>query len=197
MATNREIFFNAVFVEPPKICGKKLKPYSLAHDYFLRYLKNPLVVGGETSDEDLLNAIFVCSLSYRQLKRFLNYPKRFMAMLWFLRWRIKDLEIARKSFRLYIGEYFEIPDHFTPYAPVSPDAALFATEAKEKGKPYAAPWQYHLVHTLCFCYGCSLDEAWNTPVTTARCYHDVWSESTGLDNSLVSEFQEASARGEI
>lgn len=183
MPSNKEIFFKAVFLEPPRICGKRLLPFSLAHTYFLSYLKNPYIVGGQVTDDDLLSAIFICSLTYSEIKKYLNYPRWFAFSVWVLKWKFRKLDIAHESFRTYLSEYFDVPDHFVPV----PNADEEQPPVKEDERTsYSAPWQYHLVHILCREYRFTLDEAWNTGITVARCYYDVWSESTGFDNSLVS-----------
>lgn len=184
MLSNREIFFKAVFLGPPLLCGKRLRPFSIAHEYFLKRLKSPYVVGGECAKDDLLLAIHVCSLTYGELKSALNDGKHSVSKLWCLLWSLRSLETAEESFRLYLMEHYDVPDHFEKVENLPSDISSLAPETAKK-ESYAAPFEYHLVHVLCSQYNCTLDEAWNMPLTTARCYYDVWSESTGYDDSLV------------
>jgi hypothetical protein len=182
MPSNREIFFKAVFVEPPQICGRKLLPYSLAQDYFLRNIGNPYVVGGQLNEEALLVAIFVCSLTYKQIRKYVYDPHWFRAGLWFLKWKFRKLSIASESFQAYFQEYNDIPEHFD-HVP-SDDEENMPVKADDRSE-YGGPWQYHLVHILCREYGLSIDDAWDTGITTARCYYDIWAESTGMDDTIV------------
>jgi hypothetical protein len=182
MPTNKDIFFKAIFLEPPRICGKRLMPFSVAHDYFLSHLGNPYMVGGKVTSEHLLNAILVCSMTYKEIKAHLNNPSRIKAWLWFLNWRFRNLDIAHESFMVYLSEHYDVPDHFEPYDVSDFDDFAKPPEAPQK---YGGPYQYHLVHIMCREYGLSLDDAWNTGLTTARCYYDIWSESTGYDNTIV------------
>ena len=180
MPSNKDIFFKAVFLEPPRICGKRLHPFSLAHEYFLKHLNNPIIVGGSITDDDLLTAIFVCSLTFKELREYFNQPSTFKVGLWFLRWRYRNLAIAHESFAVYLSEYYDVPDHFKPEPKEGEELPV-----KEERAGYGCPYQYHLMHILCREYSMSIDEAWNTSLTTARCYYDVWSESTGFDDSCV------------
>jgi len=184
---NRDTFFKAVFVEPPRICGKRLRPFSLAHEYFLEHTGNSALCRGAIDADSLLTAIFVCSLTYSELKRHINSPRMFRLGLWYLKWRFRNLDIAAESFLSYVDEYIDVPDHWS----------------EDREDSYSAPWQWHMVTVLCDRFNCTLNEAWDTPVSFARCAYDTFNESKG-DKSIVSDHQElciaaanAAARGEI
>ena len=179
---NRDIFFKASFIEPPQICGRQLRPFSLCHEYFLSSLGNPYLVGGQPSDNDLLTAILVCSKTYQQCRRFLYKPTNFLTALWVLRWKRHGLEIAHESFEQYKSDYFDVPEH----------------THKNEGVPdkYKAPWQYHCVRILCAIYNYTTDEAWNLPINLARCYADAWAESRGDDSLIASLTPEEAVENE-
>ena len=186
MATNEEIFFKAAFIEPPRICGRRLLPFSIAHDYLLRYYKSPYIVGGSVDDDCLLDAIYYCSLTYRELRRHIANPSWVKAGAWRLCWLYRNLNFAHDQFLSYFEEYYEVPDHFDHVEDELPAeiGESIPAESKSKKGTYAAPWHYHLAHILRSQYHCTKDEAWNTSITEARCVYDVWAESTG-DDSLV------------
>lgn len=175
MAENREIFFKASFIRPPKICNRQLQPFSLCHEYFLSYIGNPYLVGGKVTTDDLLSAILVCSKTYNELKTHLYYPVSFLNRLWFLRWKYRNLDIAHESFKTYMDDYFDTPDHFRK---MSDDVEI--------PDRYKAPWEYHAVRVLCEVYNMTVDEAWNTSINLARCYYDTWAESNG-DDSIIGD----------
>jgi hypothetical protein len=173
---NKDIFFKAIFLRPPLICGKQLRPFSLAHEYFLEYVQNPYLVGGKTSKEKLLEAILVCSMTYSEIAEYICKPKVLNVAIWALRWRMHNLKVAGESFLVYLDDYFDTPEHWI--------------KENSSGEGYASPWQYHIVRILCDKYNCTLDDAWNMPVNLARCYYDVHCESGG-DESIISDHQQS------
>ena len=177
MKMGSEVWFQELFVKPPRICGQQLKPYSVHHSFLLRNLGNPLIVGGEVTDNDLLSAILICSLSHEASQDLIYNPKSIRWGWWLFYWSLKDLTIARESFIQYVSEYLTVPEHWKK-------------ETGSDGDEIAAPFEMHLVLALCSKYNCSLSEAWNFPLALARCYYDVWAENEG-DTTIVSERQYA------
>jgi hypothetical protein len=168
---NNDVWFQALFLQPPAICGVKLKPFSLGHEFILRYLGNPYIVGGEVSKVDLLAAILICSKTFEDCRSDLIYnPKPFRWALWSLWCRCCNLKREEAEFIQYVSDSFLVPEHFNK-------------DSDHHGS-FAAPWEMHAVHILCKEYRCSLNQAWDMPVNLARCYYDVWGESKG-DNSIV------------
>lgn len=172
---SREVWLQSLFLNPPRICGRNLKPFSLYHEFLLKNLKSPLICGGEYSSEDLLSAILICSLDFKECKQRLFYkPSSFRWGLWILRWKYRNLNTAKESFEQYLSEYSLVPEHWE--------------NVNEESKGYSAPWEMHLVHVLCKEYNCTLAEAWDMPLNLGRCLYDTWAESKG-DESLISDHQ--------
>jgi hypothetical protein len=57
-------------------------------------------------------------------------------------------------------------------------------QSNKEGGGLAAPYQWHLVRTLCRDYRMTVDEAWSTPYAYARCLYDAAAEAGG-DESLM------------
>jgi ABC-type sugar transport system ATPase subunit len=53
----RDFFFQALMVQPPVICGRRLRPFSLAHEYILKRIGSPYVCGGAVTRADVMAAI--------------------------------------------------------------------------------------------------------------------------------------------
>ncbi len=165
-------FFQAAYCQPPTVLGRRLQPFSLSHVYLLQGLENGFAVRGDGRRSELFAAVLICSRGHAENARALfggGLP--FWRLFWWsCRWSRKRIRHEADKFRQYLSDYCETPEHWSD----------------GEDRPYLAPWQFHFVHTLCSEYGCTLDEAWDMPVSLARCYQDVFDEFRG-DKSLVSE----------
>lgn len=177
----RDAFFQALMVRPPKICGRQLLPFSLAHEYILRRLGSPFVcTGGDpVRREDVLLAVAVCSRTLAQNRELiaagLGTARRLCA--WGLDWRRVDVETAASSLRTYIDDYSEAPPHKT----------MERTDGKRR--TIGAPIAFHVVRVLCRRFNCSLDEAWNMGKGYALALWDTENEANG-DETLLSEAEQ-------
>lgn len=172
-----DAFFQAAFCQPPRVLGRQLLPLSLSHVFLLRGLGNRFVTEGDGERTDLFTAVMVCSRTHQDNARrlFGNGGLSVAGMLWWsLRWPESKMPEEKRTFRTYLSDYCTTPERW---------------ESGE-GKSFRAPWQFHFVHVLTRYYGMNPDDAWNTPVSLARCYYDVWAETEG-DESLVSEREKA------
>jgi hypothetical protein len=175
-------WFQAQIVCPPIICGVQLLPFSIGHEYILRRLDNPYLVGGPRTRESLLECIQICSRNMAKNRTwFAEIGTRWGTIKlawWAFRLRKLNLTIAGESFCQYMMDYVECPDHWDP-----------ASDVSGGGKGSCAPWEYHLHRIMCEVYHYTADEAWDVPLARARCYFDAWAESNG-DKSLVSEHEQ-------
>jgi hypothetical protein len=175
-----DAWFQAQVVCPPIICGIQLKSFSLGHEFILRHLENPFIVGGHKTREALFQGLHVCSRSFRDACLFLNAENvSFIHLKWWAwKWNKIDLSTAGESFTQYISNFTEFADRW-----VEEDKQQ---DAKKRAN---VPWEYHLHRILCEVYGCQIDQAWDVPLSQAHCYFDCWAESNG-DRSLVSEHEQ-------
>jgi len=61
MLKNSSIFLEAFLHVPHTLCGRKLKPFCLAHLLVLDHLESPFIAGGSPKLQDVLIAANVCS----------------------------------------------------------------------------------------------------------------------------------------
>lgn len=175
-----DVWLQALFLQPPKICGKQLLPFSVGHYFLLRNLNSPYIKGGIPTYNDLLMAILICSMSFETCQKILVYnPKMWKWSLWFLRWQLINLETAEKSLKQYLSEYICTPEHWE----------YVKGEDIKPVDPYGCPLEFHIVRVLCSIYNMNTEKAWNTPYGLARCYYDTWAESDRGDISVISEHQ--------
>ena len=168
-----DVWFQSLMVRSPAICGRRLLPFSIAHQYTLEALGNPYSHSGRgAKPEELLQAVFVCSLDVDALSRRIFYEQgSFWFMLWLYRWGRKDLTTASKSFQVYLTDY-----------------RTRAYHQPGDGRTMKAPWSFHLVRVLMSQFNMTEKEAWETPYGRAWNYYDAWSESQG-DESLSDELE--------
>lgn len=170
----RDLWLQAAMAQPPTICGRRLLPFSIAHEYLLKALDSPYIVGGRVQRADVLLAVDVCSRSWAEnaARLFGAIPPAAGWRAWARRWR--RLDIADRSLRRYMQDFSASPEHW--------DAG--------PGEELRGPWEWHLVRVLMEHYGFSEASAWDCHLARARCYADIWSEAQG-DRSLVSPSEQA------
>lgn len=178
-------WYKGLVFQPPVIFGRRLKPFSLAHSMTLEELRNPYVM---TLNPDpcagaLHLALWICTLSGAEIGRKL-YGGRFPAFRLALRgwwYRNADLRDAHEAFVAYLKDCADRPERAVPCD----------LGGKEKKRTYIkAPWQYHMVRTLCKVYGMDYERAWDCPVMLASCLHAADMEAEG-DDSLIDRNEEA------
>jgi hypothetical protein len=168
-----DAFYQAAFCQPARVLGRQLRPFSLSHFYLLRGLGNGYVVNGVGTRSELFTVALVCSRTHRQNARAMfGGASIWPLMLWAALWPDRRLAGERAKLVAYLADYCKTPEHWEKEGSAS--------------KGFRAPWAFHFVRILTDRYGCTLDEAWDTPVSLARCLWDVWAESEG-DDSLITE----------
>lgn len=175
-----DAFFQALFCKPPKVFGRKLRPFSLSHSLILDGLDNESLRGSSERKVDLLHAVWICGNDHATNQRELLDPPIFRMMVMSHVASAYDYEKEEKRFNQYMNDYMEVPDHW---------------RGDSSGRPFRAPWQYHFAMSAAQQCGISIDAAWDLPVALARCYYDVWAEQQG-DDSLVSRSEMQSMKAE-
>ncbi|MCE5317844.1 MAG: hypothetical protein LLG04_10890 [Parachlamydia sp.] len=175
-----DLFLSACFLSPPKMFGKRLRPFSVAHYYLLKHFRNPYLVGGTCTKQELLFAVYICSLTWEDCIAWIASNSQWTdrAFWWAWRWRKTDFAVASTSFEKYIEEFTATAER--------------TEKIDENGEPtkkisIALPLEWHLATFLMNELHFSESEAWNMPFNRARCYFDVIAERGG-DDTLMSEY---------
>lgn len=172
----RNVWVKALYVQQPKIFGRQLRPFSLAHGIALRAIESPFMVGGTATPIDLYVALEICRRTAEELRRDLFRISGRKFLRWFLFGGKRRFDTAVESLRVYIEDHVDAPTRKTP-----------ATPSKAS---IAAPYEYHLHRVLCNVYGYYPSAAWDESYVMARCLFDTNAECNG-DDMLVSEDDEA------
>jgi hypothetical protein len=78
----------------PVVMGLRLLPYSVGHSLLLHRIGSPLVIGGEVSRADLMEAVMVCSQSVTESVKAMRSPLRKVVLwLWARRTRGLSFEV--------------------------------------------------------------------------------------------------------
>lgn len=85
----------------PIIMGLRVVPYSVGHSLLLHRIGSPLVIGGEVSRADLMEAVMVCSQPVAESIKAMRSPLR-KAVLWLWAHRTRGL-----SFDVEFGKWSE------------------------------------------------------------------------------------------
>lgn len=173
-----DTWVQAMVVTAPRLCGRRLQPYSLAHEMVLRGLRNPIIQTENVSRATLLQAVWVCQHDFRECRWLFRESRWLLLRLaWFsLRWRHLPVPLSVRVWRQYREDFSAAPEHWE-------------YEADEGRHPAAAPIEWHLVRCLCTEWGRTWDEAWNTPPSLAVCCWDVSAERNG-DKTLMTRWDQ-------
>lgn len=165
-------FFQAAYCQPPKVLGVQLRPLSLAHVLLLEGIGNSFLRRHTGTRADLFSAVLVCSRTMEENGRVLFGGKLPLWRLiwWAIRWPESKIGVERDTFCQYLADYTNCPEHW---------------ESESDGKGFRAPCQYHFAMIMAREFGMTWDQAWNAPVSLARCCYDTWAETQG-DKSLLS-----------
>ena len=171
-------FLRSLFVQPPEVLGRRLRPFSAYHAAALMLLDSPFMRGGkqDITPDDLVLAVFVCSCGFRDGPSKL-FPAPAVEEL--ASWGHQfDFNAGLATFRQYLDDYLYLPSVWQPEG-----------EGKESGVP--AP--FHAVATvLQHMNGLSEAEAWDLPFARLVGYKAAIAEAHGWE--VVSERQEALLR---
>lgn len=192
----RDVFFQSIAVQPPKIAGVRLLPFSVGHEYLLRSLANPIITGGKILPVHLLSVLRVCSRTWQQNTRMLFAHRGYLPEMWFaFRRRKSNWAEIGNAISAYVNDYSAIPALKEPYG-----------EGAKNYRKMSAPWELQSVRVLCSVYGYSFDAAMNCPVGMAVCLSLVDAEANGdtrLESpegeelvDLVAAANAASSRGD-
>jgi len=87
---------------PVRLLGFRLRPYSVGHELILQRQANPLAIGGGVELRHLLEAVLICSQTWKENDRMASDPFIGLKLrLWKFRVRRENLPAAVQHFRRY------------------------------------------------------------------------------------------------
>ena len=171
-----DVFSNALFSNPPIVLGRRLRPYSLAHNFALKTIRSPIISGEDWTRSDLLTACWICRMDLDEIrsKVFADEPDQSEVAAWSsLLFDEPDetWDEGYKCFVDYVSAYCEVPDRLR----------------SGDDKSIKHPWEFFIAVRLAGVKVVNhIDDAWNMACNLAHSYHSAWSETQG-DESLVTE----------
>lgn len=179
----RDLWYQALMAQPPRLMGRALMPFCAAHRYTLRVLGNPYAFDGVAGDPvDLCQAVAVCSRTPDQIGRLLYRGRAWRgALAWVALWVVllcnrRIFSRCDDVFRAYLDDYRESPA---------------VKKASGEGGPMQSPAEYGVVRVLMSEYGMTEAQAWACPWNRALCYCDVHAEAHGTIEMLSPEQEHA------
>ena len=165
-------FYQAFLSGDSKIAGRKLKPFSLWHQFLLSALESP-VVGDldRIKTEDILISIRICQT---------DFPNSPIVKLTILD-AIRLFFINRKPERVA-----DIALKFGNYLKENTSSPEFWERTDGDYKPFTAPACLSSVGLL-ISKGFSEEEAWNMPIGKSKWYEATFSERSGGDLKFCYE----------
>jgi hypothetical protein len=168
-----DAWFFSMCVRPPVILRRRLHALSLFHSYFVRALGNPVVCGGYVSRYDAAAAVFLFSLSRRQLVRLVYSPWAQRRMHAWIDRQVKRNTDVREDLLRYVAEYT-----------VAPKWAKTGS-----GGVMGAPPEHHYALALTRDWGMTYDAAWDTPFGVAACCYATSAERESGPGCIVPPWQ--------
>lgn len=175
------VYFKAALVQPPKIAGIQLRPFSLWHAMMLIGLGNP-VIGFDPLQVQMahvVQAMLICKDGFRDalasVLRHTNSP----LYQWFIAWRVAKYgpRAAAKEFFQYLSAYRETPEYWRG----SGD-----TMSRILGP-------FRTAGTLISHTSLSEDRVWDMPFGLARSYEACIAEDNGAKLVDPAELDKADA----
>jgi len=165
-----------MLLEPPKIFGRKLKPFSLGHAYILDVYESAYVGASmESSAKELIFALWVCGHTYSDaMVRLRSGRFKWEMFCYGRRFREKYFNEASVILSDYIDSYTTTPERWK--------------KQNGSGSTLRVPWQMATVWRLCGgrLSPDTVEWAWNLPVCDAMAFCAVAAASEG-DKDLISE----------
>lgn len=164
----------AMLCSPPRIMGRRLKPFSLSHSFILECAGNGYCGGDERGAAHFFECVDVCSRDWKGNKK--RFARGRFGNYLFKRWVAKNIRGVSEQDVVQMEAYIH---NFTVTPPRRSDGG---------GDELASPWQFRVVAWL-MSRGVSEDRAWNMPQNLALCYFYAAGEFEG-DKSLVPEWKD-------
>lgn len=167
-------FLKSIFLQPPVVCGKQLRPFSAFHACTLMLFDSPFMSEepGEIKEVDLFFAVWVCSLSIKEKDKLFPEPDLQAIVAWVSEEKI-SLKEELAAFNQYLLDYWSFPEVWQGQG-----------ATKESG----IPWPYFIVSSvLSGIQGLSEETIWDAALSKLVCYKAALDEQNGAD--IVSDKQ--------
>jgi len=108
-------FLKSLFLQPPTVLGRQLKPFSAFHLAALTIINNPYAVGGKVEDNDLITAVHVCSHTFTDGWKVLNPDAEALEAIgeWGAENSNASISEAHKVLSEYLTEALDVPEVWT------------------------------------------------------------------------------------
>ena len=166
-------FLKSLFVQPPEVIGRQLRPLSAWHIAALMILDSPFAKArAVVTSADLVIAVWVCSLRFEDgAAQLFPSPPEDVITEW---GRDFDFESELAAFQLYLDDYLDLPGVWMP------DGG---------GRESGIPSPFHCVATvLCHMHGITEARAWDMPFNLLVSYKSAIAEESGWE--VVNERQQ-------
>lgn len=169
-----DAFFRSLILRPPVILGRQLHPLSPWHLVVLMGLDNPVATGRESNRMDMLQAIYVCSLTS------VDSPRLYYGNLaneigqWVAGLHPEDEPNAFAAYHRYLSDYMAFPK-------------FWHKETKQKSES-GIPWPYKLACNAMKHYNLG-PQAFDLGVNFLACLTSSVAEDNGV--KLVTPTEEA------
>ena len=169
------VFFKSVLIQPTRILGVQLRPFSAYHALVLMQFDSPFMTNGYRSAGDLISALCILSEGIGDgLNRFLRFERsRVYKWYWLCKMLFaskKDIDAAIDRLDLHLQAYWDQPDIW----------------CKEGIKKSSVPWPFRVVSTILQNFNIPEVEAWDMGLSKMSCYRACYAEDCGVD--VLDEF---------
>jgi hypothetical protein len=165
-------FLEAFFNRPHKLLGLNLRPFSFWHKLQLERANSPLMLGVPASYQDLVFAARVCGSAYPEVVEPTEIKTRWARYRSIWHAAMTDLESEVKAFSDYVNDFLS-PPKILPKGEGGGAAPDIDDSLREIG--------YYVRMT-----GCSIEEAWNTPIGILCWMNAAFAKSEGADFCIAT-----------
>jgi hypothetical protein len=167
------LFFKSVLIQPPKIMGVQLRPFSAYHALVLMQFDNPFISREPVSNSDIAAALTIMSQGVNdKLSRFMALENsKIYRAYWLCKLFLsgdKKLELVIADIRAHIGGYTDLPEIRESWS------------GKSSGKGSGVPWPFRIAATVWKNFPCKENDAWDMPLNKAACFRACHAEDCGM-----------------
>ena len=164
------VFFRSVLIQPTRIMGVQLRPFSAYHALVLMQFDSPFMSGGYRSTGDLVRAICILSEGVDDgLKNFLRLENsKVYKWYWLCKMAFaskRRVELAIDMMDRHLHAYWDQPDIW----------------CKDGIKKSSVPWPFRVVSTILQNFNIPEIDAWDMGLSKASCYRACYAEDCGVD----------------
>lgn len=168
------LFFKSVLMQPPRIMGVKLRPFSCYHALVMMQFDSPFLMDGSVDAGDIAAALCIMSEGYDDdLRRLMRLENSFIyRSYWFVKLFFcsrKTLERVTAEIRAHIRGYSDVPELRSGWA-----------DKSSKSDASGVPWPFRVAATVWKNFKCSESAAWDMALSKAACFRACHAEDCGM-----------------